>query len=484
MDRREYIFVIELSFELSLELSLLRRTRDEKTNRARRGSHVLPKRPFKMTDDSLIEQENDDSRKSESSAHSEPVKDGPVLTDWKPGPRYLKDARRHCVLCAPKSAPNGTSISTENVVGPKGTEKLNNSTPGRPSSAPQRPPLELPPKPPPRPDHCYEADVTMVLITSAIAMHPDTSLLDAVLHSACRSDPILARCRKIIVADAPRTIWEDKNKKSDWKSGKFNAKDVDRYYTYLDRVEGSCRAGHHPYHFTELVRAPKFRGFALALKMGLERCTTPYAVVFQHDRIILRPFGLDRMLRLLRAAPDQVKYVGLASNSTINILDEKLALSTIGMSPTIHGTGSFSFEGQEFVPLHFWYDSTHVASVRYYLDHVFVRRWLTDGSSMNFRVGDFVEDKWGQAMRADLKTNGLSVHSKYGCFIAVPEHGEKVVVQHCNGRAIGSTKNRKLGYFLDDLDWEVGGEEEEQETVEELEVDEGSLARKVRLILV
>jgi hypothetical protein len=322
------------------------------------------------------------------------------------------------------------------------------------------------------PDHRYEDDITLVLVTSAILTHPDTTLTDAVLHSACRAEPVFALCRKIIVADFPRTVFDDDSRGSEWKAGRFNKQSVESYYEYLDRVEASCKAGLHPYHNAELIRAPKFRGFALALKMGLEMCKTPYVAVFQHDRVVLRPFGLERILRLLRAAPGVVNYVGLASNSTlVDALDEQLAMSKFGLSPLVHGRGSFFFEGTEFLPLYFWFDSTHVASVRFYLDEVMKPRYPKDAPPMRFKVGDFVEDKYGQKMRQDIKEGGLEAHAKYGTFIPMPADGE-MVVQHVNGRMMGSTKDRTLGFFVDELGWD----DEDEPEGEKVEMGDRELA--------
>ncbi|KAI9013435.1 hypothetical protein DFJ74DRAFT_758282 [Hyaloraphidium curvatum] len=367
------------------------------------------------------------------------VADDPLLEDnWRPGPRYAADARRHCVFCG-GSPPEPSAASAPSL-----------------ASAYDPPPAPFPPPSLPE-NYAYSDDVTLIVVTSAVRSHPSTSLLDAVLHSACRAEPTLARCRKIIVADHPRTILED-DRTCEWKSGRFTRTAADRYSDYLDRVQVLCDAGEHPYHRAELLRLPSFRGFALALKAGLLACRTPTVAVFQHDRLLLRPCNMDGILRLLRAGEGTVNYVGLASNSTMDALDEKLQMSRYGLKVSVHGRGEFSFEGARYVPLGFWYDSVHAASVSYYLGTVFRPRYEGRAAVLRFRLGDFVEDKFGQMLRADVKANGWAAAAKYGCFMAVPADAREAVVQHVNGRDLGSTRARRLGHFVDGLGWgeEIG----------------------------
>ena len=373
------------------------------------------------------------------------------LEEW----RYAREMRRTCAACAdeddaacPAAQPQPTAATTTTTTTTPDTRTPDTRTPDAQFELPRIFSAGPLPTPPTR----YEDQVTLIIVTSAIFMHPDTSLIDTVLHSACRWEPVLARCRKLIVADHPRRVFDandptERTRENEWKSGRFTSRATRAYEEYLSRLEVVCALGEHPYHNAELIRAPRFGGFAMMLKLGLELTTTPFAIVFQHDRAICRSFGMERVLRLLAAQPDRVKYVGLPSNSTQVKTDVDNAMGRFGFASREAVHSCFFFEGAEFVPLVFWYDSTHVVPVRFYLDVIFGDHEFPGTKFANkfrLRTGDFVEDKFGQAMLSYIKLHGMAKgHPRFGTFLmSLPN--KDIVVRHCNGRRVGTSRAHSM----------------------------------------
>lgn len=100
-------------------------------------------------------------------------------------------------------------------------------------------------------------------------------------------------------------------------------------------------------------------GFGYAVKAALERVATPLVCVVQHDNAFVRRVNLAPVARALLAG-ELVRYVGLMSSATADY--ESLCMSRYG----VRLPGAFEVERCKLVPLIYWYDKTHLASVDYY----------------------------------------------------------------------------------------------------------------------
>lgn len=256
---------------------------------------------------------------------------------------------------------------------------------------------------------------------------------------------------------------------------------------------------HHHANLPYLLnRLEKHRGFAMAVKDALEFVTTPYVMIIQHDRMLGRSFDVSQVLKLMRENPEEIKYVGLSTSGSEGQANQVSSRYRIDVATTTmmldydpnepddlfksrlmsnrppslpkaldfllsSGSGGIGVAGapghrtfrRMLVPLIFWYDSTHIASVEHYKNFVFGLHRLkgVTNFAQEFRLnaGDFVEDKLGQAEREDIKINGLQEHRKYGTYLLEDLAGPFVF--HCHGRLMGTSSARTYEIYF--------GEEEE-----------------------
>jgi len=205
------------------------------------------------------------------------------------------------------------------------------------------------------------------------------------------------------------------------------------------------------------VCTPRYGGFAMAVRLGLSLVATPYVMVVQHDRALTRRFGLERVLDAMDANRGRVNYVGLPSNSTAHRARAAFSKTRYGLD--VSGlTLPFPELGFALEPLLFWYDSTHVASADFYRDVVFGWVSVPDtpfAKPFRLRTGDFVEDKFGQAMLRDIKAHGPVAHAKYGAFMfsedLAPQPSLAVYVRHWHGRYVGVSRLRTVARCIAEL---------------------------------
>ena len=292
-------------------------------------------------------------------------------------------------------------------------------------------------------------DLGVVVVTSVLPLHPSCALLEAVLATHIRQEPLLRSCRlRLIVADCPKLAPSGRLR---YKSGQVQPDDCRRYREYLDQVEELCRQGTWPFEGWRLVRMPVFGGFGLALKAGLQILAdekVPFCLVLQHDRILKRPFGVADILLTMKQRPETFRYIGLASNSSRGALARYRTMK-IPVQEKLSSTAN----GRTLVPLPFWYDSTHVANVQFYLDFVF--GWHSmEGTQyekpFRLKTGDFPEDKLGNAMLAFYRLHGMKVHRLFGCYLL--DDAETIYCRHIHGRKINSGASRALENYVDQQD--------------------------------
>ncbi|CAM9995803.1 unnamed protein product, partial [Ectocarpus fasciculatus] len=243
--------------------------------------------------------------------------------------------------------------------------------------------------------------VSIVIVTSPVKSNPDTYLIDTVIDSLAYVEG-LQSCHVYIifdgfvVAEAPRP-----------KSGRITEAMAAAYSEYYEALQQKYNSP--KYH---LLKSESHRGFAMSVKWGLEVCDTDYAVIIQHDRSFGKTFSqLQNILRLF-SENEHIRYVGFPTSCSSN--HEQTIVNRYGHKELVHESNSLILSDEYIIkPLMFWYDSTHVAHVKRYLE--IYRPFInvpdelkpSFGSKkgvkqMILRNGDFIEDRFGQAQRKIL----------------------------------------------------------------------------------
>jgi hypothetical protein len=352
--------------------------------------------------------------------------------------------------------------------------------------------------------HVCPSLLTVVVTTSPIVSHPSTLMLDTLLASFRLGASALARCSKIIVCDGYNQPDEasggggggaEKKKKrnpryrrrkniSEREAANYEAfvrklrrenggnddndndarkdKDEDDEDDEEQRIGSrAARIRRRAAPHTKILSFGKGErlGFALALKEALALVETEFVMVVQHDWAFLRPFPLERVLRVMQTHPE-VKYVGLPSTSSLTYA-ETASVRDPGLRS--HMTSQEARFGLPLYPLLFWFDKTHVARTKHYRMFVFGqypavlpseakhgRVCCSGGGNLNgsiiinnnadgvqmqrarFKRGDFIEDTLGHRELADIRAHGFLAHAKYGTFLYDDGSGE--VIAHLDGR--------------------------------------------------
>jgi hypothetical protein len=226
--------------------------------------------------------------------------------------------------------------------------------------------------------------LTVLMTTSPVRSNPSTEMFEAVVNTL---DLVagLNLCDMVVACDGYK-ISEDKEKP---RRGVILPDQVERYKEFRQNLknlyEDSCSSDSDG-TTKRKVQPPRRRhvqvlelqehcGFSFAVKHALEPVKTPYVMVVQHDHSFVRNFDLKGCVQTLELHPDNVKYIGLLSTSTLNyprVVQSKYAFK---MDRT------FAYNNLPLVPLIYWYDKTHICSVRYYKEFVFSEcypaYWLT-----------------------------------------------------------------------------------------------------------
>ena len=186
-------------------------------------------------------------------------------------------------------------------------------------------------------------------------------------------------------------------------------------------------------------------GFALALREALALVETEFVMVVQHDWAFLRDFPLDRVLNVMQKYPEEIKYVGLPSSSSINYLETASVRDPDLRSSMTSQEARF---GLPLYPLLFWFDKTHICRTEHYRTFVFGQHHQFDAdqrlsgeSAVIFKRGDFIEDTLGHRQLADIRAHGFSAHAKYGTFLFDDGGGE--IISHLDGRRFLTPSQRE-----------------------------------------
>lgn len=200
-------------------------------------------------------------------------------------------------------------------------------------------------------------DLTIIVTTSPIRSNPSTAMIEDCVRAFSLADG-LQSCHKIIVCDGCNVT----NGKNQFKKGKVTADDASRYGAFVAALTNLAET--HALPNTSVLPLLRRSGFAQAIKTALEHVKTTFVMVVQHDQHIMRNFNVASGLQALRNYPDQVKYLGLLSNSTINYAPTVRSKFKVIVKPT----NEF---GPCLMPLIFFYDKPHICSASFYRSFVF-----------------------------------------------------------------------------------------------------------------
>eukprot|EP00301_Raphidiophrys_heterophryoidea_P013894 c2145_g1_i1.p1 GENE.c2145_g1_i1~~c2145_g1_i1.p1 ORF type:complete len:361 (-),score=80.21 c2145_g1_i1:246-1286(-) len=258
----------------------------------------------------------------------------------------------------------------------------------------------------PTEQHCIKSAIpdllTVVITTSPISVHPDTSLFLETVGSFSLV-PELAKARKIIVCDGYKVSTENK-----FRSGAVVAEKVNDYEEYKNRLRSMTNASEGPLAGATMLELPIRHGFGLAVKRGLDAVATPFVMIVQHDRRFFASFDLLGLMQCMNDEANKpwLKYAMLPSHSTIGYETKIVSKYSIRLSPHVRNVASF-----RMVPLIQWFDSTHICQTDHYQNFVMNRK------NRFVAKGGFIEDRMGPIQLADIRQNGMEAHAKYGTWI-------------------------------------------------------------------
>eukprot|EP01040_Poterioochromonas_malhamensis_P003409 gene3409-3633_t len=243
-------------------------------------------------------------------------------------------------------------------------------------------------------------DVSIVLVTSPFGSMPNTAIINYVIRSFDLIDGLENAPIKIIF-DGCKVCSEDR-----FKKGRITAASMLLYDQYYENLKEEWKE----YPNIELIRSPDHIGFAYCVKLGLERCTTTYALIAQHDRCFTLPFQHLHLLIESMEKYEYIRYIGFPTSKNIThdrVISCTYHLTCLNYNPTLKHT---LIENYLYLqPLIFWFDSQHLCHRERYLKiytpyktlpteyhEIFGLKAIKD---MFLKQGDFIEDKFGQQQR-------------------------------------------------------------------------------------
>ena len=284
-----------------------------------------------------------------------------------------------------------------------------------------------------------DQQLTVILVTSPIASHPSTELLEKVVASF-EWVPGLLGCRMLLVADRIRTQVKAGDKFST-KRGQVSPHMAAAYDQYLDRLEqlvatatAECDSS-TIWANTEVIRLEKHCGFGHAVLRGLQAATTEYVMVVQHDH----PFIASQVQVQLTSVLDFMtmhgaNYVSLPMSSVWRHVNKCAwnKSTLIDLRAKAVGWGAAA----SFVPILFWYDGTHVARRSEYIRLVF------EGTDP-VPLGQFIEDTFGGRAMGLLVEDYAKWFPVFSMWVFQPDKTkEEALIYHLDGRKYKTDQQR------------------------------------------
>ena len=295
--------------------------------------------------------------------------------------------------------------------------------------------------------------LSVLITTSPVPSNPLTDMLEQVIASLA-TVPQLAACPLVLVCDGYKAA-----KASTWKAGRVDDMGAAAYDEYVAQLQalveaGDARLGAAP---VTLLLLEGRHGQALAVKAGLEHVATELVLVHQHDILFMVSFDLRTVCAALRGGSKHpVRYVGMPLLTNVNYEMTTMQRHRVKVAPVTTdvevevtpggGSGATEMRRLELMPIIFWYDSTHLTSVKHYRELVFSRSNL-------FRRGDFMEETFGCKQRRDIMEHGMDAHAKYGTYHLMahaPGSRSRVpVICHMNGNRYLTAEQRAAKFGCD-----------------------------------
>jgi hypothetical protein len=284
-----------------------------------------------------------------------------------------------------------------------------------------------------------------------------------IVCDGCRSLPVSSRCQDYVKRDLLDSDHDgvDASVEGDigslprrkygriakaMRSGYVDTAYLEKYNEFKCRLRDRCdmdkgKSWHPadaPFADVAVMCLEERCGYGFTLKEALlpenGLVDTKYVCVVQHDRTFLRHVPVKSIVAAMEASaswahqegsdglPDQVvKSVGLLTRSNMNYLQRvvgrpsfrghHLDIELLTWKPLELRTGGGANQ-PKLIPLLQFYDSTHIALTRHYLDFVF------DAETRLVSRGGFVEDRLSGALLQSIRRFGLVVgHRPFGCYL-------------------------------------------------------------------
>lgn len=325
-----------------------------------------------------------------------------------------------------------------------------------------------------------DLNLSIIIVTSPYVNMPSTVMIDKVIESFQFIDG-LEGLPVIIVMDGYKISEEVRTKK-----GRITSEMVELYENYYEALKLK-----YPNPQYTIIRSNQHNGFALCVKIGLEACSTKYALIAQHDRAFVKSFHRIKELLNSMETYEHIRYIGFPTANTIThdrVLAAPYNLDCLNQPIVKYSLGNNLY----LQPLIFWFDTQHLCHVSRYLKiyqpyksvprEYFDKIGLKNIKDMFLRPGDFIEDRFGQIQRNLLiefsekysSEDVINLFKWYGSYLCFPveveydpydiKHAQlgssvDVMVSHLHGRqtdvqkveeyakVFGSDKIKNRRYF-------------------------------------
>jgi|GEM_PF-3267722 len=227
--------------------------------------------------------------------------------------------------------------------------------------------------------------LSVIITTSPIKSHPSTGMIQKVITSL----HLREAWQVIIVCDGYRV-----SEKTELKRGIITAKQAANYEQYIKNLEAEL-----PANCSVWARDKRY-GFAKNVLHTLKNCVFEYVLVIQHDFMFVQDIDFEELVTA-HFIRDGINYLTFKSNGKDN-------------------KTNYIEQNTPILPLLFLYDRNHLVRKSFYLDYVF----------KEYKVKNFIEDSFGQAMKTCLKENPLD----FDLFKTYIMNSSDMIVQHIDGR--------------------------------------------------
>jgi len=290
--------------------------------------------------------------------------------------------------------------------------------------------------------------LTVLVFTSPIPSHPSLEMLLTVIESF-KFIPGLTQCPLLVTCDGPGLVCGEVRPKRGFVTKEL----FEQYKCFVARLRdliGNDR----------VLELPEREGFGRAVRAAVARVTTPYVLICQHDNMFVRPVDLRSVVHVMEHNEDILKCVHLVSpkatfseksdgSKELYRIEDRLGriageVQGFEAPPFVvqkHPAEGPSNISMKFWPMPSWLERNHVCSTAHYRDFVL-------GPNTRIKQGQFIEETFGQRMRADLKNGGS--HKDYGIFrlLDVPESA----TIHLDGRSyLPMAERRARGWTVPHL---------------------------------